>query len=241
MDENQKNLETPLHEGHRDRLRRRYLKEGAEGLSEVDLLELFLFFVIPRSNTSEIAHRLLQQFGSLAAIFDVPSCELERVPGVGHKTAIFLNHMAEIFQGYYRVALQNPLDTTAKLNEYIFSRFLGYDNEWILLILLTANNRIYYCRKIGDGAFRIENLDVRKIASICADFHCHRIVIAHNHPDGYALPSRDDIETTQMLLRILRSIDVEMIDHIIVSNSEYVSLSESGIMEKLELQHPFWK
>lgn len=227
----------PIHEGHRQRMRERYLAEGSENFSDVNLIEMLLYTTIARGDTNPIAHALMERFGSISAILEAPEEELVKVAGVGVKTAELLTLIPGICRAFYQDQ-RNPrygvFHDDSMLYDYIVSRFIGYDEEHILLLLINASGRMKYCNVIAKGSFSMVNLDVRQIAVLCVKCHCQRVVLAHNHPSGYTLPSREDILVTRSIRKTLQSFSIELYDHVIVSGVSYESLRESGVLDEPE-------
>lgn len=226
-----------MHSGHRSRLRERYLTEGTNNFSDINLLELLLFSTIPRGDTNPIAHRLIEKFGSLSSIFEAPQEELLKIEGVGPKTAEMLRMIPVLCRAYIKDKVlpeRGVFKDNIAMYEYLMSRFIGYYEEMVMLMLTAPNGRMKYCGVIERGNFSSVAIDVRKIAALCEQCHCNRIVLAHNHPSGYAIPSREDIIITRALHKTLKSVGIELYDHLIVADGEYTSLREYDLLAENE-------
>ena len=220
-----------IHSGHRERLRSRFLKEGLDNFEEVNALELLLFYCIPRKDTNELAHALLDHFGSFHQVLDATPDELMTVPGIGEGTATFLPLIASACR-YYRVnqaSNMKALDTIEKCGDYLVNYFHGRKNETIMLLCLDAKCKRIVCREIAEGSVNSASISARRVAEIALSVNATSVILAHNHPSGVALPSTDDINTTKLIAKSLRAVDIVLTDHIIVAEDDYVSMAQSGL------------
>lgn len=226
-----------MHEGHRERLRQRYRREGLDEFELHNVLELVLFHIIPRKDTNEIAHRLVEKYHSLSAILDAPEEELCKIEGIGKTAACFL-HMIPSLCRLYMSDLRYPengcIESTGQACEFLSARLSGYDHEVVVALMLSQRGKILCCETIADGNINSADLDIRKLVGLCISYKCSRLILAHNHPSGIAMPSREDVETTRMLEETLAQSGTRLIDHIIVADGDYMSLADSGFMGEME-------
>ncbi len=219
-----------IHDGHRQRLKERFLQEGLDNFSQVQVLELLLFYCIPRQDTNPIAHALLERFGSLSQVLEAPIEELEKVPGVGRNAAIFL-HLTTQAGRYYQVnrIMQNKILTTIdQCGAYLAPFFIGRRNETVYLLCLDAKCKVLCCQEVGEGSVNSAGVPIRRIVEMALAANASTVVLAHNHPSGVATPSVEDIATTRRLAVALDAVDIMLIDHIIVADDDFVSLAQSG-------------
>ena len=141
-----------LHGGHRERLRERYLAEGLDNFNEINALELLLFYAIPRKDTNELAHRLLQKFGSLAGVFDAPIEALCSVPGVSRSAAVLLQMITELNRKYLLSRDRAPIiHNTEEAGAYMLPYFYGQRNECVYLLCLDAKGKVLGCYSLFEG------------------------------------------------------------------------------------------
>ena len=219
-----------MHDGHRDRMKKRFLEEGLDHFTEVQVLELLLFFCIPRKDTNPVAHELLDRFGNLAQVMDASVEDLAKVPGMGGNAALFLRLVTEAGR-YYQVnkATQTRvLPTMESCAEYLVSHFYGRTLETVFLLCLDAKCKVLCCKEVGEGGVNSTGISVRKIVETALGVHASTVVLAHNHPSGVAIPSAEDVQTTKRIAMALDAVDVVLADHIIVADGDYVSLAKSG-------------
>ena len=219
-----------IHDGHRQRLKNRFLNEGLDNFEEVQVLELLLFYCIPRQDTNPIAHALLDRFGSLSQVLDAQPEELKKIPGISDATATFLPLVTAAGRYYLvnRTASFSPLTSVEKCGEYLLPRFHGRRNETVFVLCLDAKCKVICCKEVGEGSVNSAAVPIRKIVEIALNSNATSVVIAHNHPSGLALPSPEDEHTTAKVAKALAAVDIELADHIIVADDDYVSLAQSG-------------
>ena len=220
----------PIHDGHRQRLKNRFLREGLDNFDELYVLELLLFYCIPRKDTNPIAHSLLERFGSLTGVFAAGIEELETVPGITHNAATFLQMVPQVSR-YYQVKRAQTgeiLRTIEQCGRYLVPRFCGRDNETVYLLCLDAKCKVLCCKLVGEGSVNSASIPIRRVVEIALKANATTVILAHNHPSGLALPSADDIETTMRVARAMEAVEITLADHIVVSDEDFVSLAQSG-------------
>lgn len=220
-----------IHDGHRQRLRKRFKKEGLDDFEQLQVLELMLFYCIPRKDTNEIAHRLLDRFGSVSKVVEAPVEELRKVPGVGENAAVFLSLLNAFgrYQQVNRVTDMDILTSIDRCGAYLVPFFEGRRNETVFLLCLDAKCKVLCCREVGEGSVNSAAISIRKIVEMALGANATSVVLAHNHPSGLAIPSGDDVQTTKRLAVALRAVEIELADHIVVADGEFVSMVESEL------------
>lgn len=219
-----------LHDGHRKRLKEQFLNHG-DGFHDHQLLELLLCYAIPQGDVNALAHRLLDRFGSLAGVLDARPEALEQVPGVGAHTAVLLK-LIPVLSGRYqadRAGMGTILDSTQAAGQYLRPYFSqGARYEMAYLVCLDGKYKVLGCHKLDEGTVNAAEITPRKMVEIVLAHNATAAILAHNHLSGLALPSNADLMTTQQLHAILRSVDVELLDHLIFTDDDMVSLKDSG-------------
>ncbi len=225
----------PLHEDHRARMRVRVERFGLESLAEHEALEYLLFYSIPRRDTNLLAHALIERFGSFAGVLDAGEQEPRTVPGIGPATARFLHDLGQT-ERYYRMnrgAPKKRLADTNALAEYLMPLFHGRTQENLLLLALDDRRRLLRTVWLSDGSAGGVEVSVRRIVAEAAGSGAALVVLAHNHPDGVVLPSREDILSTAQAARALALVEVRLLDHFIFGAEEWLSFRESGRMQNV--------
>ena len=219
-----------IHKDHRQRLRDRFLKEGLDNFDEVHVLELLLFYCIPRVDTNPIAHSLLRHFGSLTNVLNATADELEKVEGIGKNTSTFLSLITQAGR-YYQVKQSEPgkiLRTIDQCGNYLGPYFFGREQETVFMLCLDAKCKVICCKMVGEGSVNSANIPVRRVVEMALAANATTVVLAHNHPSGLAIPSADDIQTTQRIAAALETVEIILADHIVVSKDDYVSITQSN-------------
>ena len=226
-----------IHDGHRQRLKERFRREGLDNFDELYVLELLLFYCVPRSDTNPLAHKLLDSFGSLTAVLEASPEELEKIDGIGKNISTFLSLITQVGR-YYQVKRSDPgdiLQTIEQCGQYLVPYFYGRDNETVFMLCLDAKCKVICCKKVGEGSVNSANVPVRRVVEIALGVNATTVVLAHNHPSGLAIPSEDDIQTTHRIATALEAVEIFLADHIVVSRDDYVSLVQSGYYKPQDL------
>lgn len=220
-----------IHQGHRQRVRQRYIEEGLDGFKEHEALEMLLFYCLARKDTNELAHRLLDEFGNLPAVMAATPAQLANVSGVGDGAAAFLRFIND-FNRYVQVRKKelecNSLPSLVACGEYLFPKFIGRRNEVVYLLCLDSKCKILGCKLLGEGSVNSAAVPIRRIVEHALNMNASTVILAHNHPSGVALPSIDDVQTTRMLANALQAVDVLLADHIVFSDDEFISMYQSN-------------
>ena len=219
-----------IHDGHRERMKKRFLEEGLDSFTQIQALELLLFYCIPQKDTNPLAHALLDRFGSLSQVLEAPVEELRKVPGVGAHTAIFLHLITEAGRFYLvnRSSQEKILPSLESCAEYMLPFFFGRKVETVFLLCLDAKCKVLCCKEIGEGSVNAAGISVRRVVETALNAGATTVVLAHNHPSGLALPSAEDIQTTRRVATALSAVEIHLADHIVVADGDYVSMVQSG-------------
>ena len=219
-----------IHDGHRQRMKERFLAEGLDNFSDIQVLELLLFYAVPRQDTNPIAHALLERFGTLAQVLETPVAELEKVKGVGHNAAVLLNLSTELGRRYQvsRMMQTRILASVEECGKYLVPRFFGRTKETVFLLCLDAKCKVLCCKEVGEGSINSAGISIRKIAETALAYNATTVILAHNHPSGLALPSGEDVQTTHRVAAALNAVEISLADHIVVADGDYVSMVQSG-------------
>ncbi len=207
-----------IHSGHRKRVKENVIKNGFSQLEEHKLLELMLFYSIPRGDTNELAHKLLNEFGSLDELFKASPDRLKRVEGVGDNTSVMIGTVGELF---FRMSKAQPIKkrnykSVTDLKELSRSNLNGEKIEKIILFCFDSSWRLKKSVVLSSGNENTATMDICKIVQTVLDTSAPVSVIAHNHPTSVAEPSAADIDATRNVSVMLRKLGFSLADHIIV-------------------------
>ncbi|MBE6558860.1 MAG: hypothetical protein E7661_07640 [Ruminococcaceae bacterium] len=214
------------HSGHRERMRQRFFATGIEGFASHEVLEFLLFFAQPRCNTNEIAHALIEAFGSLPGVFEASYDELKSVSNVGEASATLISLFPQLFKRYSmeKETCRETFDSMTRLSGYCRSLFVGATEEQAYLLLFDNSMHILDCTLLAHGTVNQVPLMTRKIAERALEKHAACAVITHNHPNGLALPSAEDLAMTDTVEAALALFEIPLLEHVLVANSVAVPL-----------------
>lgn len=222
------------HTGHRKRLKKKFIENGLDIFEPHEALEMYLFYAIPRKDTNPLAHRLLDRYLTIGGVCDAPIDELQREFGLSESAAVFLKMLPEMSRLYTESKLSDEYVIDYEtLGDVFKTKFIGRTNEAVALMLGDAKGKMIYFDIISKGSINSSSMPIRKIVDLSLRHNAKTAFIAHNHPSGSALPSKADIESTQMIFETLSTVSVELVDHFIVTDDDYVSLRQSGMAGSL--------
>lgn len=224
-----------LHEGHRQRVKERFLKHGLDSFTEIQILEALLFYAVPKKDTNETAHLLLNTFGSLKKVLEADYEALTKVKGIGDNAASLIIFFQMASKKYlelaYTESIEEKYDTPEKLKGYCKRLFLGEKREMIYALALDCDLSITAREALNTGDPDSVFLSYRKLTEFINKSNTSRIVLTHNHPNGAELVSRNDVEATRGVAELLDQLSVELVDHIVVGKSGATSMKEEDIAE----------
>ena len=217
------------HAGHRARLKEEFCRRGLDAFPEHRVLEMLLFYAIPQGDTNELAHRLIERFGSLSGVLDASLEDLRAVPGVGEHTAILLRMLPGVCAHYVssRSDVTEVVEGAAQVREVLQGYFFGARNEMVYLLCLDGKHKVLGVRKLAEGSINTADVTSRRIAEEAMSLRASTVILAHNHVSGLAIPSRADCDTTRYLKQVLEPIGIELLDHVVFCDDDMVSMKES--------------
>jgi len=226
---------SPIHQGHRIRMKERFCREGLDNFNDINALELLLFYCVQRKDTNPLAHRLLECFGNFAKVLDASRDELMQVEGVTENIAVFLSLMREMSR-YYNKLKQNEqikvIGSVTECAQLLRPNFIGRSDEAVFVLCLDAKCQVICCNMVSQGTANSAPFPFRKVVELVIKSKAASVVIAHNHPGGIAVPSPEDIGVTKRLAGLLSDIEVVLVDHIVFADDgDYVSMVQSNYFD----------
>ena len=221
-----------IHDGHREKVRARFLTAGLDAFADHEALELLLYYAIPRRDTNPIAHSLMERYGSLSAVLEAPVEDLRKVEGVGESAAILLRLVPQLSRRARLADVQETvLNSTERAGTSLLELFSGLSREVLYQLCLDRKGKLLACKRLSEGSANNTDLNIRLLMENAILTSASAVILSHNHPSGIALPSRDDINTTEQARTALETIGVKLADHIIVADGDFVSMADSGFFE----------
>lgn len=221
-------------EGHRERLRDRFIARGLDGFSDAEVLELLLSFGTPRKDCKEPAQELMKKFGSFSKVLDAPVASLREVKGVGPKNSFAL-HFIQAVAGYYlkeRLYGKRYLHSSQEVKEYLLHSMRGLKKEVLTVIFLDSSHAIIDSKVIAEGTVNVNTVYPREVIKKGLEYHAAAIILAHNHPSGSLQPSPQDMKLTKMLYLLCTNMQLQLLDHLIIGEGT-LSFADNGLMETI--------
>ena len=223
-----------IHKDHRARLKTQFINNGIDALTDVQKLELLLFYAIPQKDTNPLAHTLLNNFGSLSAVMSASYTELIKTPGIKENTATLIRFFGSMLNYSGRPDDDDTINSSSKAKDYVSKYFNHIAVEQFYVFCLTKSSKVKKAILINSGTVSEVNVQIRNITEAALETKCNRIIVAHNHPNGKAVMSGQDCRFTYSLICSCILNNIEILDHIIIGTDKTISLYEQGILGKLK-------
>lgn len=215
-----------------DALERRFLLRNPDGLTDAELLELLLRFSSHRSK--ELANALLDRFGCTAAILEASADDLAMALDLTSDDILLLRLVPELHRRYFlsRKQTETRLHSSTDIGNYLQPYFHGARDELVYLLCLDAAGKVLRCTQISHGSVNSATVPMRRLVAEALHANASAVVLAHNHPAGIATPSKEDVELTLRLQDALAVMEIQLCDHILVADDDFVSLRDSGYLRR---------
>ena len=223
---------TPHHVGHRDRLRERFAKSGAEGLHDYELLELVLFRAIPRRDVKPLAKDLLERFGSFASVISAPTERIVEVPGISERVALELKivQAASVKLAQGKVMGRPAISSWNALLDYCQASMAYHEKELFRILFLDRKNKLIADKIQQEGTVDHTPVYPREVIKRALELGASAIILVHNHPSGDPTPSRSDIEMTQRILDAGKPVGIAIHDHLVIGTGGHASFKSLGLI-----------
>ena len=223
-------------EGHRQRLRDKFLAQGIDAFTDAEIIELLLTFGTPRSDCKEAARELLARFGSLPAVLDAAPVQLQQVKGVGPKNIFALHFIQGVARRYLRqrVVGKEYVRSSREVADYLIHSMRGLQHEVLTVVFLDAAHAVLDATVVAEGTVTVNTIYPRELVKAALARNASALVIAHNHPSGSLTPSRQDSELTRSLYLVCSFMHLDLLDHLIIGAGDQVySFADQGLMASI--------
>ena len=222
----------PHYINHRSRLRERFRKAGADGMHDYELLELLLTYSIPRRDVKPVAKKLIEKFGSLSGVLDAEQKELEAEKGLGAMSASLIRLVKELYCTYLSEGIMqgDVLSSPESVLNFVRVKLAGLTNEAFMVIYMNVKNEVIEHALLYEGT--VDNVAVypRRVIESALSNHASGIILVHNHPSGNTMPSGEDRVLTQEIAEAAGTLDIRVLDHLIVGKEGYFSFMENSLL-----------
>ncbi len=219
-------------EGHRGRLRQRFLRAGIKGFTDREALELLLTYAARRKDTRRLSEELLSRFGSLKNILNQPPSSLMSVDGVGKSTAILISLFTQINAMSESPGVKTKITGPEEVSDYLKKRLGTLRKERFSALLLNSTNTLLAEVDLEYGTVNHTQVHPRNLVEKVIAHSAAGVILVHNHPGGKTDPSREDMALTRKLIKLGEDMDFKILDHFIVTESEIISLKTMGLFDK---------
>ena len=216
-----------------DGMTRRFLRGVPDAMTDAELLELLLRF--STDDAKALTERILAQCPNIAAVIEADADTLRSIEGIDEASVLLLRLVPELHRRYFlsRSRDEKRLTTSADFGRFLLPYFYGARDEMVYLLLLDAAGKVLNCKLIGHGSVNSANVPMRRVVQEALTANASGVVLAHNHPSGVALPSKEDADLTARLRDTLDALQILLLDHIVVADDDFVSMRESGYFHRM--------
>ena len=218
--------------GHRQRIKDKYKKSGINGWLDYEVLELALSYAIARKDTKPVAKELIKRFKTINGVLDADSKELTSISGISDHTTLFLKFLKDIAILYLENGLHSKdlLSSSEAVFNYLKSSLKGCADEEFRSLFLDSKNQLIARETLQTGTVNRSAVYPRKIVERALHHHAVGVIVAHNHPAGTLEPSEEDITVTNAIKNALKTVDIKLLDHIIIGGNDYFSFNKNGLL-----------
>ena len=211
-----------------DGVTRRFLHGIPDTMPDAELLELLLRF--STEDAKALTERILAQCPNIAAVVEADADTLRSIEGIDEESILLLRLVPELHRRYFlsRSRDEKRLTTSADFGRFLLPYFYGARDEMVYLLLLDAAGKVLNCKLIGHGSVNSANVPMRRVVQEALTSNATGVVLAHNHPSGVALPSKEDADLTARLRDTLDMLQILLLDHIVIADDDFVSMRDSG-------------
>lgn len=217
--------------GHRGRLRDRFVENGIDGFTDAEVLELLLSFGTPRADCKEPARALLSEFKDFPSVLEAHPSALQKISGIGPKNGFAIAFIHAVAAKYLeqRIVGKSYIKSSEQVIEYLRYKMTGLKREVLCVVFLDSSHAIISSEIVAVGSLNTNAVYPRELVVKALEYHAAAIILSHNHPSGELLPSKQDILLTKTLFHLFKTLQITLLDHIIIGNGAY-SFADHGLM-----------
>ncbi|MFC1516697.1 DNA repair protein RadC [Thermodesulfobacteriota bacterium] len=222
-------------EGHRNRLREKFLSSGLSGFHDYEVIELLLTLATPRKDCKSAAKRALKRFKTLQGVLEASSKNLCEVEGIGPKNQFGIKLIKAVAERFLEKKLirKDPLNNSKELFDYLYLNIRDKNRECFKVLFLDAKNKVIAIETLFEGTLTASSVYPREVVRAALDHHAAALIFAHNHPSGDPKPSTDDVSLTRQLVLACRVMGITVHEHLIIGNNRYFSFADQGYLTRM--------
>lgn len=219
------------HEGHRGRLRDRFLQGGLDGFLDYEIVELLLTLGTPRRDCKQIAKEAIRKFGGLSSVLDASFSELQEIKGIGPSNAFGIKLFQAISERHAKEHIPEKivLGSSKSVADYLQKSIGREKKEHFVALYLNSRNQLIYEETISVGTINANLVHPREVFRPAVRYSATQVVVAHNHPSEDVTASPEDVAFTRRLDEAAKIFDIELVDHVIVTKKDFFSLKEQNL------------
>ncbi len=226
-------------EGHRKRLREKFLSSGLEGFHDYEVIELLLTLATPRKDCKDQAKAALKRFKTLQAVIEAPAEQLQEIKGIGPKNVFGIKFVRAVAERYLqkKIIKKDPIRSSRELFDYLYHSLRDKKREIFKVVFLDAQNRIITIEDISEGTLTASSVYPREVVEAALRHHAAGLFLVHNHPSGVPKPSREDKRITRELVHACRVMGITVHEHLIIGDNSYFSFADHGYISEINRQY----
>ena len=229
-------VEENTNQGHRKRLRERFINSGLSGFQDYEVVELLLTIGSPRRDCKQAAKEAIRKFKTLRGILEASPQELQKIPGIGPHNAFGLKLVQEVAREFLKEKIldRSIYQSAQQVFDYLYHSMRDLKKEIFKVLLLNSQNQIIETIDLSKGTVNASFVSPREVVESALKFSAVSLIFAHNHPSGNPLPSSNDKELTRDLVFAASVMQIAVLDHIIIGDNKYYSFAGEGLIEQYE-------
>jgi DNA repair protein RadC len=225
-------------EGHRKRLRERFLKSGISGFLDYEVVELLLSLGTPRRDCKQAAKDAIKKYHTLRGVLEASPEELQQIKGIGAHCAFGIKLIQEVASEFLKAKmLEKPFyRSSQEVFDYLYFAMRGLKKEVFKVLYLTSQNQIIETVDLSEGTVNSSAVSPREVIEGALRYNAAALIFAHNHPSGATDPSISDMSLTRELVYAGRIMRIRVLDHIIIGDNRFYSFAGEGLIEEYETE-----
>jgi DNA repair protein RadC len=226
-------------EGHRKRLREKFLTSGLNGFHDYEVIELLLTLATPRKDCKDQAKAALKRFKTLQAVIEAPPEQLQKIKGIGPRNIFGIKFVQAVAKRYLKKRLikKDPVRSSKELFDYLYHSLRDKKREIFKVVFLDAQNKIIAIEDLFEGTLTASSVYPREVVQTALRHHAAGLFLVHNHPSGEPRPSREDRFITRELIHACRVMGITVHEHLIIGNNTYFSFADHGYIAEMNRKY----